>query len=89
MLRLGFIVYCKVRLIVFFELEDFVGMLPEVSCNLQGDDCRWHIATGLDEVDCLPRYADSVRQFLLGYILDGSFYLCARPLFGEAHTVHV
>ena len=23
--------------VVFFELEDFVGMLPEVSCDLQGD----------------------------------------------------
>ena len=40
--------------VVFFELEYFICMLAEVSCDLQGDYCRWHIAAGLDEVDGLP-----------------------------------
>ena len=61
--------------VVFFKLEYFICMLAEVSCDLQRNDGRGHIATCLNEVDGLPRYADSVRQFLLGYILDGSFYL--------------
>ena len=44
--------------VVFFELEDFVGVPSEVSGNLQRNDGRRHIATCLDEVDGLPRYAD-------------------------------
>ena len=63
--------------VVFFELEDFICMLAEVSCDLQRNYGRWHIATCLNEVDGLPRYADSVRQFLLGDILYGSFDLYA------------
>ena len=63
--------------VVFFKLEYFICMLAEVSCDLQRNDGRGHIATCLNEVDGLPRYADSVRQFLLGYILDSSFYLHA------------
>ena len=61
--------------VVFFELEYFICMLAEVSCDLQRNDGRGHIATCLNEVDGLPRYADSVRQFLLGDVLDGSFDL--------------
>ena len=40
--------------VVFFELEDFVGVSSEVSGDLQGHDSRGHIAAGLDEVDRLP-----------------------------------
>ena len=61
--------------VVFFKLEYFICMLAEVSGNLQRNYGRGHIAACLNEVDGLPRYADSVRQFLLGYILYGSFYL--------------
>ena len=61
--------------VVFFKLEYLICMLAEVSCDLQRNDGRGHIATCLNEVDGLPRYADSVRQFLLGYILYGSFDL--------------
>ena len=39
--------------VVFFELEDFVGVPSEVFGNLQRNDGRRHIATGLDEVDRL------------------------------------
>ena len=63
--------------VVFFKLEYFICMLAEVSCDLQRNDGRGHIAAGLDEVDGLPRYADRLRQFLLGYVLDGSFDLDA------------
>ena len=41
--------------VVFFELENFVGVPSEVSGNLQRNDGRWHIATGLDEVDGLSQ----------------------------------
>ena len=61
--------------VVFFELEYFICMLAEVSCDLQRNDGRGHIATCLNEVDGLPRYSDSLRQFLLGNVLDGSFDL--------------
>ena len=39
--------------VVFFELEDFVGVPYEVFGNLQRNDGRRHIASGLDEVDRL------------------------------------
>ena len=40
--------------VVFFELEYFVCMFAEMSGDLKGDDCRWHITACLDEVDRLP-----------------------------------
>ena len=40
--------------VVFFKLKDLICMLAEVSCDLQRNDGRGHIATGLDEVDRLP-----------------------------------
>ena len=61
--------------VVFFKLEYFICMLAKVSCDLQRNDGRGHIATCLNEVDGLPRYSDSLRQFLLGDVLDGSFDL--------------
>ena len=61
--------------VVFFKLEYFISMLAEVSCDLQGDYCRWHITACLNEVDRLSRYSDSLGELLLGYILDGPFDL--------------
>ena len=39
--------------VVFFKLEYFICMLAEVSCDLQRNDGRGHIATCLNEVDGL------------------------------------
>ena len=46
--------------VVFFELEDFVGVLAEISGDLQGYDSQGHIATGLYEV-----YGLSITKQLL------------------------
>ena len=75
MIRASISVILFIKSVVFFKLEYFICMLAEVSCDLQRNDGRGHIATCLNEVDGLPRYADSVRQLLLGYVLYGSFYL--------------
>ena len=49
--------------VVFFKLEYFTCMLAEVSCDLQRNDGRGHIATCLNEVDgyFVPRSYDEQK----------------------------